>query len=49
MAQFGDLSLVAVVEMLAGAKQFHGGNALLLNPRQQRRREPVIYEQVRGQ
>ena len=49
VAEFGDLRLVAIVQVLARAENLDRGNAGLLDSAEQRRRQPVIDEQVRGE
>ena len=49
VAQFGDLRLVAIVQVLARAEDLHGGNSGLLDSARAAPRQPVVDEQVRGQ
>src|SRR5215467_128233 len=47
MPQFGNLLLVAIVQVLAGAENFDRRNTRLLDSRQQRYGQPVVDEKVR--
>ena len=49
MAEFGDLRLIAIIQVLARAEYFYRGNSGLLNFAEERRRQPVIDEQMSGQ
>ena len=49
VAEFLDLRLIAIVEVLARAENLYRGDSGLLNFSQQRRRQPVIDEQMSGE
>ena len=49
VAEFGDLRLIAIIEVLATAEDFHCGDSGLLNSAEQGRRQPVIDEQMGGE
>jgi hypothetical protein len=48
MAQLGDLAAVAIVQMLPGAKDFHGGNARLHGLVQPGNSQAMVHAHVRG-
>src|SRR5579883_2467998 len=48
VTQFRDLRLIAIVQVLARAEDFHRQNSRLLDAAQQRRSQAMIDKQVRG-
>ena len=49
VAQFGDLRLIAIIQVLARAENLYRGDSGVLNFSEQRGCQPVIDEQMRGQ